>query len=247
MAIVPSLPVTLQNGTTADATQVMANFNAIVSAVNANSANSGINTNITQLQGLTVPVAVNQGGTGQNVLTPNAVLLGEGINGVNAVAPGAIGTVLTSNGPGADPSYQSSYPVGSLYFNASNSANPSTLLGYGTWAAFGAGRVIIGVGTGTDINSNTLTVAAGATGGEYLHTLTIAEMPSHNHTDAGHSHVINVATSSFVCSGSGANFALTSNGTRSQTDFANIQNNGGGGTHNNVQPYIGVYIWQRTA
>ena len=106
MAIVPSLPVTLQNGTTADATQVMANFNAIVSAVNANSANSGINTNITQLQGLTVPVGVNQGGTGQNVLTPNSVLLGEGINGINAVAPSAIGTVLTSNGPGADPSFQ---------------------------------------------------------------------------------------------------------------------------------------------
>lgn len=106
MALIPSLPITLQNGTTADATQVMANFNAIVSAVNANAANAGINTNITQLQGLTVAVAVNQGGTGSQILTPNGVLLGEGTGPVNAVAPGTTGQVLTSNGPGQDPSYQ---------------------------------------------------------------------------------------------------------------------------------------------
>ena len=191
MAIITSLPVTLQNGTTADATQVMANFNAIVSAVNAGAANAGLNTNITQLQGLTVPVAVSQGGTGQSILTPNSVLLGEGTSAVHGVAPGASGTVLTSNGPGADPTFQvNQLPVGSLYFNAGVNTNPATLLGYGVWASFGAGRVIIGTGTGTDTNSNTLTVAGGQTGGEYTHQLTTPEMPSHTHTDSGHTHPV---------------------------------------------------------
>lgn len=106
MAIIPSLPVTLQNGTTADATQVMANFNAIVNGVNAGAANAGINTNISQLLGLTIALSPSQGGTGQQILTPNGVLIGEGIGPVNAIAPGNSGTVLTSNGAGSDPSYQ---------------------------------------------------------------------------------------------------------------------------------------------
>lgn len=254
MAIIPSLPVTLQNGTTADATQVMANFNAIVSGVNANAANSGINTNITQLQGLTVPVAPSQGGTGQQILTPNAVLLGEGTSGVNGAAPGAAGTVLTSNGPGVDPSFQTlaaAYPVGSLYFNASSAINPATLLGFGTWAAFAAGRIVIGVGTGTDSNSNTLTVAAGATSGEYTHQLTTTEMPSHTHTDSGHSHTIQ-GFGSQAAGGPPYMYQTQTAGSHNSnvgTDVgtANIQNTGGGAFHNNIQPYIGVYIWQRTA
>jgi hypothetical protein len=112
MAIIPSLPVILQNGITADATQVMANFNAVVSAVNAGAANAGINTNITQLLGLTVALAVNQGGTGAQILTPNGVLIGNGTSTVSAVAPAAAGTVLTSNGVGANPSYQTPLPSG---------------------------------------------------------------------------------------------------------------------------------------
>lgn len=55
------------------------------------------------------------------------------------------------------------YPVGSIYSNASSSTNPGTLLGFGTWAAFGQGRMLIGAGTGTraqtfattDINTTT--------------------------------------------------------------------------------------------
>ena len=35
------------------------------------------------------------------------------------------------------------YPVGSIYINATSSTNPATLLGFGTWTAFGAGRVIV--------------------------------------------------------------------------------------------------------
>lgn len=83
------------------------------------------------------------------------------------------------------------YPVGSIYMSV-NDANPSTFFG-GTWEAFGQGRVLIGAGEGTDANSVKKTFTGGATGGEYEHKLTTAEMPAHNHTAStdntgGHTH-----------------------------------------------------------
>ena len=61
--IVGTLPYTLTNNTLADANQVMANFNAIVSGVNGNAATSGANSNITALTGLTTPLSYTGGGT----------------------------------------------------------------------------------------------------------------------------------------------------------------------------------------
>lgn len=66
------------------------------------------------------------------------------------------------------------YPVGSIYMNATNNANPSTLLGFGTWQELAPGRVLMGAG-----NTN---YTAGNEYGEYSHTLTTAEMPSHGHS-----------------------------------------------------------------
>lgn len=68
MAIIGALPYTLQNGTVADATQVMADFNKILTDVNANAANAGVNTNITSLTALSTPLSVGQGGTGQSAV-----------------------------------------------------------------------------------------------------------------------------------------------------------------------------------
>ena len=77
------------------------------------------------------------------------------------------------------------YPVGSIYTNASDSTNPATLLGFGTWTAFGAGKVPVGFNS-ADSDFNT----AEKTGGEKTHKLTTTEMPSHGHgvTDPGHNH-----------------------------------------------------------
>ncbi len=61
--IVPSIPYTLTNGSLADATQVMGNFNTIVTDVNANAATNGANTNITSITGLTTPLSNTYGGT----------------------------------------------------------------------------------------------------------------------------------------------------------------------------------------
>ena len=75
------------------------------------------------------------------------------------------------------------YPIGSIYTNATDSTNPATLIGFGTWVAFGAGRVLIGEGSDSDNQPTPETVSftAGDEGGEYNHTLDLDEMPSHRH------------------------------------------------------------------
>lgn len=60
--IVSGLPFTLTNGTVADATQVMANFNQIVNNTNANGAKNGVNNDITALTALVTPLTPAQGG-----------------------------------------------------------------------------------------------------------------------------------------------------------------------------------------
>lgn len=86
------------------------------------------------------------------------------------------------------------YPVGSIYMNATNNANPSTLLGFGTWQELAPGRVLMGAG-----NTN---YTAGNEYGEYSHTLTTAEMPSHGHgvsvnnTNIDHTHSGTTGTAS---------------------------------------------------
>jgi len=125
---------------------------------------------------------------------------------------------------------QAVYPVGSIYINAAVATNPGTLLGFGTWAAFGAGRVIVGLNAG-DSDFDTVQ----ETGGAKTHTLSTAELPSHTHTSAlrGNGEDEDV---DFPSAGDSTNpgRTMTTNAT------------GGGGAHNNVQPYIVAYMWRRT-
>ena len=117
------------------------------------------------------------------------------------------------------------YPVGSIYINATNATNPGTLLGFGTWVAFGAGRVMVGLDSG-DI----LFDSAEETGGAQTHTLSVAEMPAHTHS-------VNWVNSP----GAAASGALLGTNTGTQSGST-----GGGDPHNNIQPYIVVYLWKRT-
>lgn len=147
---------------------------------------------------------------------------------------------------------QGMYPVGSLYFNASDATNPATLLGFGTWTAFGAGQIPIGVGSFTDGNGTSKTVTIGQQFGEYNHTLTTPEIPSHTHPviDNGHYHIIptqNGGTPSSNAANNSAGGSNTNCQSQSATTGISIGSAGGGGAHNNIQPSIGVYIWQRTA
>lgn len=134
-----------------------------------------------------------------------------------------------AQGPAGDPlSVLAAYPVGSIYMSV-NSTNPSSLFG-GIWSRFGQGRCLVGVNeSDTDFSS------AQKTGGEKAHTLTTDEMPSHSHS-----------TNIELTLGSGSQFRLRDQG-GNQFSTLYTGNTGGGGAHNNLQPYITVYMWRRTA
>lgn len=119
------------------------------------------------------------------------------------------------------------YPIGTIY-ESTKPDNPSTFMG-GTWYRFGNGRVLVGVDE-TDPTFNVVN----AIGGEKAHTLTIPEMPSHTHTFPGASpnNYVRVEASS-----------TTGLSTSTKTTDAT----GGGQAHNNLQPYVTIYRWQRTA
>jgi len=135
------------------------------------------------------------------------------------------------------------YPVGSIYMNASNSDNPSTLLGFGTWVAFGAGRVPVGIDSGdTDFDT------AEETGGAKTHTLDLDEMPSHRHGGIYPAGSAGSFTQGFDVDNA------TSGNTLAEEKFTTYaggdKTDGTEGTtqaHNNLQPYIVVYMWKRTA
>lgn len=171
--------------------------------------------------GVTGTLPVGNGGTGATTLTSGNYLKGNGTSALTSSTPASvaaeIGALL--------------WPVGAIYY-ATVSTNPATLLGFGTWTAYGAGRVIVGKAAAGTF------ATAGATGGAETHTLTIAEMPSHNHP-------------ALYGSSAGGNYARatpnTSTDANSPTTNDTVKNTGGGGAHNNLQPYIVAYIWERTA
>jgi hypothetical protein len=122
------------------------------------------------------------------------------------------------------------YPVGSIYFSTGGT-NPATLFGFGTWEQYSKGRVLVGAGSGTDSRGEAKSFSVGGTGGEYNHQLTVAEMPSH-------SHVLPIGNNN----GSAVDKSLGGGGSGMSTNPA-----GGDGAHNNLQPYIAVYIWRRVS
>lgn len=133
---------------------------------------------------------------------------------------------------GVQPGGSEAFPVGSVFISAV-STDPSELLGYGTWAAIGAGRCIVGQDSG-DSDFDTLL----ETGGAKTVTLTEAQIPAHTHVQQRHS---------------GTTGALTGPTTAPDTSSSNpaswgvsTQATGGGQAHPNVQPYIVLKLWQRT-
>ena len=125
------------------------------------------------------------------------------------------------------------FPIGSVYITITN-MNPGNFIG-GTWASFGIGRVLMGEGTGEDINGLSQTFAGGTEGGEYTHTLTVNEMPAHTHTFYR-----------YLSSGSDTGISSTRHDSDKRTSI-NTGSTGGGQAHNIVQPYVVVYFWRRIA
>lgn len=118
------------------------------------------------------------------------------------------------------------YPVGSIYQSV-NSTSPATLFGGGTWERIEDKFLLAAGGT----------YAAGSTGGEASVSLTVEEIPSHNHT------VSLMARN--VYGGNDTYGALNNDGTATYSYTTTAT--GGGQPHNNMPPYQAVYAWQRTA
>ena len=128
------------------------------------------------------------------------------------------------------------YPVGSIYLSWDNT-NPQTFMG-GTWVQFGQGRTLMGQGTGND-GSTSMSFTAESSGGEYKHKLTVTEMPSH-----GHKLYARGGQTAQISSPFADNKPITQG---SNSYGFNVSSTGGDQSHNNIQPYIVIYFWRRTA
>lgn len=133
---------------------------------------------------------------------------------------------------------QAMMPVG-FVVTLGVSTNPNTLYGFGTWTRI-EGRVVVGVSDSDgdfDLND---------TGGAKTHTLTTNEMPSHKHDAIRYISNGRVLTLNSTA-GSGGSYSLTwAHGGTTPSELETSEA-GGGQAHNNMQPYIAKYVWERTA
>lgn len=126
------------------------------------------------------------------------------------------------------------YPVGSIYLSVS-SANPQTLFG-GTWEQV-KDRFLLAAGSSYE---------AGETGGAATVSLSTANLPAHTHK-------LNLAKrQKFLSSGTNSTYVLVDSTDTSSTNYAPLNNGtttsaGSGTAHNNMPPYLAVYVWKRTA
>jgi hypothetical protein len=135
------------------------------------------------------------------------------------------------------------YPVGSIFTTVTtySASSLATLMGVGTWEAFGAGRVLAGLDGGDSSMQS-----AGQTGGAKTdeHTLTTSEIPAHNHIGGMAGQFANGPYG--TTTGSTTNRALQGD-TNNRYDITSTTGGGAAHSHDIMQPYIVVYFWKRTA
>ena len=128
---------------------------------------------------------------------------------------------------------QAIYPVGSIYINATSNSNPSTLIGFGTWVAFGSGRVLVGQDT-ADTDFDVLEETGGSKSSVASHTHTFTSgTESVGHTHSG--------TTSAVSNDHTHSFSGNTGG--HSNDHAHYFVTNGGGSHNHAYsetPYGGI-------
>jgi hypothetical protein len=214
----------------------------------------------------TLPVA--RGGTGVTTSTGtgNVVLSASPtFTGTPAAPTASVSTNTTQIATTAfvQAALQALHPVGSIYINAGVTTNPATLLGFGTWVAFGAGRVMVGLNAG-DALFDTLEETGGSKDAivvSHSHTASSSSssyfsgnaLPTHTHAypfaDGGVGTVKN-AVAGFNSSGAAATSAVsggTPSGSVSTSTSTTVNAAGSSATNANLQPYITVAMWKRTA
>ena len=199
--------------------------------------------------------------------TPTAPTAAVDTNNTQIATCGFVRNAIAKYAPMLD-TMKKIYPVGSIYMSTV-STNPATLLGFGTWEAMPAGRVLLAQGK-SDWGT---TYEAGSSGGEATHQLTVGELPSHGHTASTDTININGGFrldgteiggttsasgvfsigSSFTPSkghgnsGGGSNAGRNINFNSTHSHKITINNVGEGQSHNNIQPYLTVYMWKRVS
>ena len=146
----------------------------------------------------------------------------------DAATKNYVDTALANFAPDTEPDTEALtldkvYPVGSIYLSTA-STSPATLFG-GSWTQI-KDRFLLAAGS---------TYSAGSTGGEATHKLTVDEMPSHSHG--------NVRT--YSSDGDGSVSTGESSGSNDSSQYTDME--GGDSAHNNMPPYLVVYVWKRTA
>lgn len=153
-------------------------------------------------------------------------------------------------------------PVGTV-MSFADDTDPNKIWSGTNWEKFGEGRVLIGAGTYTE-NGTTYTYKVGDTGGEAKHQLTTDEMPSHSHSGwassvGDHSHKYYGSDDNNGSTREGSGFDSGGNGYFSRNNIywtagsgghshsIGIGATGGGGRHENRQPYAVIVRWKRTA
>lgn len=177
---------------------------------------------------------------------------GTAASGGTAATPKAVSDALTAaksyaNTAAASASVADShivdliYPVGSIYMSV-NSTSPKTLFG-GTWTQL-QNRFLLGAGS---------SYTNGATGGAATVTLTTDQLPKHNHEGIYYSSLVtknlvtlNSGSVSFHVPWGSSDYAGNYGAGNGSTELM-TGNTGGGAAHNNMPPYLVVYMWKRTA
>jgi hypothetical protein len=151
---------------------------------------------------------------------------------------------------------QAIYPVGSIYINAGVTTNPASLIGFGTWVEFGAGKVLVGLDAG-DTSFDTLEETGGSKDAivvSHTHSFsgTTSTDGSHNHLSPTGDEFAAYGTNGIPSNGpdglraDGRGYTSTS-GSHSHTISGTTGSTGSSGTNANLQPYVVVKMWKRTA
>lgn len=169
--------------------------------------------------------------------TPTAPTAGAGTNTTQLATTAFVTTALSTV-----------YPVGSIYINAAVSTNPSTLLGFGTWTEFGAGRVMVGLNASDSI-FDTLEETGGSKNAivvAHSHSATSSVSdPGHSHSMGGTFQLYGYPNVSSVFTQIGN--SSTSSATTGISVFTSVSSSGDSGTNANLPPFIVVKMWKRTA
>jgi len=217
---------------------------------------------------LTGTLAVANGGTGATTSTGTGSVvlsISPALTGVPTAPTATLGTNTTQMATTAfvQAALQAVYPVGSIYTNAGVATNPATLLGFGTWAAFGAGKVLVGQDTG-DTAFDTLEETGGSKDAIVVsHTHTAATSvtdPGHRHRIAGGVggaiQVLGLQSGTVAGIGPGSSgdyvdtysgVPVMENAATGVTAATTVNSAGSSGVNANLQPYIVVKMWKRTA